>query len=316
MPQTQTLPFLSVVFSFRNEEAVLPELIRRTRKAAAESKAENLIKGHELVFINDASNDNSLKILKQSSKEHNDIRIVTMSRAFGVSACIMAGFAHSKGDAVIYMDADLQDPPEIIPALIRKWRETSVDIVHTVRRKRLGESPFKMLLTKIGYLVLNRFSTVSLPQEAGDFKLLSRRAIDHLLTIKEPRPFIRGLVCWIGFQHSFLEYERSPRFAGKTKFPILGPAVLSNFFNSALLSSPGALLIFAPITGTLCFTAGLVTLLCFGLKESTNILLLIIGGLQLIGIGILGIYVNNISEQGKHRPLYIVESTEGFPAQD
>ncbi len=314
MSISPSLPFLSIVFSFRNEEDVLAELIRRTRAAALESKAAGLIKDHELIFVNDASSDNSLSILQQNAQGLKDIRIINMSRAFGVSACIMAGFAYSKGDAVIYMDADLQDPPELIPELLRQWQKNDVDIVHTVRRTRLGESPFKIFLTKIGYLVLNRFSTVALPQEAGDFKLLSRRAVNHLLTIKEPRPFIRGLVCWIGFKHTFLEYDRAPRYAGKTKMPLLGHTVLSNFFNSALLSSPGALLMFAPVAGFLCLAAGLIDALCSDLGDMTNILLLVIGGLQLIGLGILGIYVNNISEQGKRRPLYIVESTSGFPS--
>ena len=150
-------PFLSIVFSFRNEEDVLTELIRRTRAAMEDTSRKGLVKDHEMVFVNDASSDNSLVLLLEQDKGHNDIRIINMSRTFGVAPCVMAGLAHARGDAVVYMDADLQDPPELIGTMLANYlNDPDVDVVHTVRRSRQGEPMFKLFLTKIGYLILNR----------------------------------------------------------------------------------------------------------------------------------------------------------------
>ena len=165
-------PFVSVVLSFYNEEAVIPELLSRLRKMFAEVHSH--ISGYEFIFVNDASTDGSEQLLYSEMEQTGDIVLINMSRNFGVSECVYAGFVQSQGDAVVYMDADLQDPPEVIPALLEKWRtDPAAEVVYTVRRTRAGEHPMKMLLTKVGYRFINRISSADLPVDSGDFKLLS-----------------------------------------------------------------------------------------------------------------------------------------------
>ncbi len=316
--------FLSVVFSFRNEEHVLPELIRRVRAVLQGQRAEGVISGHELIFVNDASTDQSLRILVEHAQNHDDIRVINMARNFGVSPCVMAGLAHARGDLVVYMDADLQDPPEVIPQMLRAWREgDKVDVVHTVRRSRQGESAFKLFITGIGYHILNRYCTVAIPQEAGDFKLLSRRAVEQVLKFKEHTPFMRGVVAWIGYNQVFVPYDREARFAGKSKFFVLSPKVISNFFNSAIVSFSAVPLQIASYIGLVTILIDLVFIL-HALREkilgraipgwtAIMIAILFFSGVQLFCIGMIGLYLNSVHEQTKMRPTYIVESTFGFP---
>ena len=322
-PKNKDNDYLSVVFSFRNEEDVLPELISRIRRILQEEIKKQSIAQYELIFVNDCSSDRSLGILLDQSKTFNDIKIINMSRRFGVSPCVMAGFKHSYGNVIIYMDADLQDPPELIPQLLGKWRnEESIDVVHTVRESRQGESIIKLALTRLGYAILNKITSINLPIEAGDFKLLSRRVVDDLLLMKEKRPFIRGLVCWVGYNQAFVPYHRQSRHAGKTKFPILCSDVINNFLDSALISFSSAPLKVAIFSG---FLAILVDfgLLLHVLSEKLQgkaipgwtalmIAILFIGSIQFFCIGIMGLYLNAIFEESKGRPNYIIESTHGF----
>ena len=203
------MKILSLVFSFYNEEKNLNKLIDRISTVI--TKLENW--DYELIFVNDDSNDNSEKILIEKQKSH-PIKIVNMSRRFGVGPCVLAGLELTKGNAVIYMDSDLQDPPEIIPQLIEKF-EKGADVVHTKRTERLGESKFKMLLTKIAYRVINKTSNIPLPVDCGDFKLLSRRAVDYINSLKEYNPYIRGLTVWVGFKQDFIDYVRESRSSGE-----------------------------------------------------------------------------------------------------
>ena len=178
---------ISIVFSFRNEVEVLEELLDRTEVVFDNEKIP-----YELIFVNDASVDKSLQVLTARREANPAIKIINMSRRFGNGPCVLAGLEHSSGDAVIYMDSDLQDPPELIPLLIDIWREGN-DIVHPTRINRLGESRFKMWITSGAYRVINLLSEVEIPRNSGDFKLLSRRAVDAVLKIKELDPFVRGL---------------------------------------------------------------------------------------------------------------------------
>ncbi|MDO8675103.1 MAG: glycosyltransferase family 2 protein [Candidatus Omnitrophota bacterium] len=315
-------PILSIIFSFRNEEHVLQELISRVRAVLTKEKEHNAIAGWELIFVNDASNDRSLEVLLRHAQNTKDIKIITMSRVFGVAPCVMAGLAQAQGDAAIYMDADLQDPPELIPEMLKAMREQNADVVHTVRRSRQGESAFKLFITKIGYRILNRYSTVPIPQEAGDFKLLSRRVIDHLLLLKEINPFMRGLVAWVGFKQVFIAYDRQARFAGKSKFFVLGKKVISNFLNSAIINFSSVPLKIASYCG---LSAILVSILFAmnALIQNINgaaipgwtalmLVIIFIGGVQLFCIGMIGLYLNAVHEQSKMRPNYIIESTYGI----
>lgn len=319
-----TAPLLSVVLSFRNEADVLDELVRRLRDVLGGDVVAGHLRAWELIFVNDASADGSEAILLKAAVGHDDIRILTMSRPFGVSPCVMAGFEHARGDLVVYMDADLQDPPELIPTMLEAWRTGGeIDVVHTVRIARDGETRLKLLITKIGYRILRTVSTVDLLIEAGDFKLLSRRAVDHLVAFREKKPFLRGLVAWIGLPYAVVTYRRAPRFAGRTKFRVFGLDVVRNFLESALIS-------FSDVPLQLVSALGvLVSLGAFAFVASLGVAMLrghvappwwwaiafslFVGGLQLLAVGTLGLYLNAVFLESKGRPPYIVHRAFGFP---
>ena len=193
---------ISIIFSFKNEEKNLKELVKRVNSSLSKLKKWK----YEMIFVNDSSNDNSEEILLDLQKT-NPIMIINMTRTFGVGPCVLAGFRHAKGDAIIYMDTDLQDPPEILTKLIEE-HEKGAEIVHTVRTKRLGESSFKLLITKLAYKIINYLSDIPLPIEAGDFKLISKTALSKILEQKEFRPYVRGMSVWVGYKQSFVKYER------------------------------------------------------------------------------------------------------------
>ncbi len=312
-----TGPFISVVISFRNEAQVLPELIRRL-----ENSLESLKANYELIFVNDASTDNSRDLLIDRMKTDRHIKLINMSRCFGVSPCVMAGLSYSSGDAVIYMDADLQDPPELIPEMIKTWAKENVDVVHTRRLSRAGESRIKLWITRLGYLILSRISSVNIEPEVGDYKLLSKRAVKELIRLKEKKPFMRGMVNWIGFKQATIGYHREPRFAGKAKFPILGLGVINNFLDSALISFSEVPLKIALFLGFLvsfgafCYLVVIFVMKFLGLAlpgwAAIMATVLMLGGVQLFTIGFLGLYVNSIFVETKDRPNYIIESTQGF----
>jgi dolichol-phosphate mannosyltransferase len=314
-------PTLSVVFSFRNEEIVLGELIRRLRTALGAVRAAGRLASWELVFVDDDSTDRSREILIEHATGHDDIRIVTMSRNFGIAPCVLAGLEMSRGDLVVYMDADLQDPPEVIPSLLAAWEaDPDVDVVHTVRSRREGEPWYKLLVTKVGYAILHRVSTIDLPIEAGDFKLLSRRAVDLLIEFREKRPYTRGLVCWIGLKQVRVPYQRDARFAGESKFPVFGPQVIQNFLDSAVISFSDVPLKLAMALGVLISMAAalffLVALAVAGLRGWQSVAfaaLAFLSGVQLFFVGILGLYVSSIFIESKQRPNYIIKDTFGFP---
>ncbi len=318
-------PFLSIVFSFRNEQDVLPELLERVRSVMNEEKVQGLLKDYELIFVNDASTDRSVDILENLNTDINDIRIINMSRVFGVAPCVMAGLAYSQGDLVVYMDADLQDPPDLIPEMINAWRKDEhVEVVHTVRRSREGEGPLKLFFTKIGYWILNRYSSVPIPKEAGDFKLLTRRAVEHILKLKENNPFMRGLISWVGFKQAFVPYDRQARHAGQSKFFVLGHKVMSNFLTSAVVQFSSVPLQIAAYCGLLAIVIDLIFMihaLCEKFSgqaipgwTALMIVILFIGGVQLFCIGMIGLYLHAVHEQTKMRPRYIVDSLYGFPS--
>jgi dolichol-phosphate mannosyltransferase len=322
-PQRSGLARISVVFSFWNEEDVLPELLRRTRVVFQGLLARGEIGDYELIFVNDASTDRSEAILRTEAARHGDIRLINMSRNFGVSPCVLAGMLYAGGDAVIYLDADLQDPPELIPELIRTWQaDPQVDVVHTVRRSRLGESRIKRLLTRIGYATLRAVSSIDLPIEAGDYKLLSRRAVDQVVQFREKRPFMRGLVCSIGFKQEHVYYERQPRARGETKFPVLGWKVIRNFLDSAVISFSDVPLKLAGAAGLLFTTLGccwiVALLVAWALGNAIPgwsaalAGVVFMGGLQLASVGILGSYISGIYLETKGRPNFIVKDLVGW----
>tara|TARA_B100000029_G_C17590328_1_gene962319 strand:+ start:2106 stop:3071 length:966 start_codon:yes stop_codon:yes gene_type:complete len=309
------MKLLSLVFSFRNEEENLKELIERLNVALSKLNGWKF----EYIFVNDDSTDNSEKILMEFQKDL-PIKIVNLSRKFGIAPGILAGFELAKGDALIYMDSDLQDPPELIPKLIEKF-EKGADVVHTKRTKRLGENRFKMLMTDFAYKIINFTSNISLPVQAGDFKLLSRRAIDHVNKLQEYNPYVRGLTVWIGFNQEVVEYVRQGRFSGETKQGFLSGNLLhgpwSEFTRGATSFSTGPLFlgIFVGISAILFSFILIIYALIdkyFGnaVLGSTGILIAIsfFSGIILSTIGVIGVYIARIYEQIQGRPRYIIKN--------
>lgn len=312
---------LTVVLSFRNEAENLPELIRRL-----EAVFQSLGTPYELIFVNDASTDDSLSILREARERNPAIKILNMSRRFGVTPCVLAGFEKAKGDAVIYMDADLQDPPEVIPQLVAKWRD-GADIVHTTRTVRQGENPFKLWLTRQAYRAIDAVADIRILKDTGDFKLISRRALNEILKLEEFDPFLRGLVAWVGFRQAQVFYERNARFAGTTKFSLwrsLNP--YKEFVRGITLFSTIPLY-FALFLGMLVsgasflFLAGMVVSALLGGRSSVltwNHLILgtvlFMGGVTLLTVGVLGAYVGRIHRECIGRPRYIIDEYIGGEA--
>lgn len=322
MPPTPTnsRPLVSVILSFRNEAEVIPELISRLEKAFATTQVD-----YELVFINDASTDNSLTLLKAAIERNPRVKVINMSRRFGVAECVLAGMRYANGDAVVMMDADLQDPPELLPELILKWRE-GADVVYTVRTERAGESAAKMLLTKLAYKVIRLVSNTDLPVEAGDFKLISRRVFEQLLSLNEKDPYLRGLVTWMGFKQVPVFYKREARFKGETHFPLFrskGPLITFVFgFTSFSILPLVVFLLFGLFVTLAAVVAGLVILaLKIGGVAAVPklswfaVLIAFFSGVQLMGIGTVGLYLGRVYNDVRNRPRYLVESTLGFSAK-
>ncbi|MBF0175385.1 MAG: glycosyltransferase family 2 protein [Magnetococcales bacterium] len=312
----EKLPLLSVVFSLRNEEDVLHELFSRLYKTLDQLKLR-----YELVFVNDDSTDRTLEILKEHAAKDPRVKIINTSRRFGVIRCFLAGFRYARGDALVYMDADLQDPPELIATLVEKWRE-GADVVHTTRTKRLGESPMKMWLTRQAYRIINFVADIKIPIDTGNFKLLTRRVVEQILSIGEQEPFLRGLVVWVGFKQVYVPYERQPRYSGETHYPLFGSINPTRSFVTGVISFSSAPLYFALVMG-LMVSAGsffylvfvVVTRLLYGWHQpgwpAMMVTMLFLGGTILFTIGVLGLYVGKIYNHIKGRPLVVIESTVG-----
>jgi dolichol-phosphate mannosyltransferase len=304
------MKLISIIFSFKNEEKNLDELIKRIQTTFSKINSYK----YELIFVNDCSDDKSEKILLNLQK-NNPITIINMTRTFGVGPCVLAGFREAKGDAIIYMDSDLQDPPEIIPDLINEYEQGS-EIVHTVRTKRHGESFFKMLITKIAYKIINYLSEIPLPTEAGDFKLISSTALKRILLQNEFRPYIRGLSIWVGYKQSFVKYERDPRAEGESKFPLFSKGPITEFI-SGITSYSLKPLYLGIVLGFLSLIFSIILILYalyskfsgVAAPGSTGIIITIsfFSGILLFTMGIIGIYLARIFEQTKGRDQYVIK---------
>jgi glycosyltransferase involved in cell wall biosynthesis len=312
-----TPPLISVVVPVCNEEDGLRAFYDRTT-AAVERFAPAV--QHELVFVNDGSKDDSLAILRKFCEGDPRVRIVDLSRNFGHQIAITAGIDHARGDAVVVIDADLQDPPEVIAEMIERWQE-GFKIVHGVRSRRSGESRFKIATAKLFYRLLSRLSDTPLPVDSGDFRLLDRQVVEVLQGLREENRYIRGLISWIGFAQSPVEYERDARFAGETKYTfgrMLGLAVdgITSFSNKPLRVSTQLGLITTVLTVLLGSWTIVGTLLhperSIPGWASLMVVVLFLGGLQLLSIGVLGEYIGRTYRESKQRPLYIVAEKVNF----
>ena len=309
------MKLLSIVFSFRNEEGNIEPLVKRI--STTMEKIENW--KYELIFVNDDSTDKSEQIILDLQKSF-PIKLINMSRNFGIDPCVLAGFRNSSGDAVIYLHTDQQDPPELIPELIKKHEEGN-DIVHTVRTKRKGEGKLRMLLTKIAYNIINSLSDINLPVEAGDYKLISRKALNEILKQKEFRPYVRGLSVWVGFNQDFIYYEREARGEGKSKMPLLSAGPITDFINGVTSYSLKPLylgIFFGFVAILISFLLIIYSLYLkfsnLAIPGSTSIIIAIsfFSGILLFTMGIMGIYLARIFEQTKGRDQYIIKSIKDY----
>jgi polyisoprenyl-phosphate glycosyltransferase len=309
------MKLLSIVFSFRNEEGNIKPLVKRISKTM--EKIENW--KYELIFVNDDSTDKSEQILIELQKNF-PIRLINMSRNFGIDPCVLAGFRNSYGDAIIYLHTDQQDPPEIIPDLIKKHEEGN-EIVHTVRTKRKGEGKFRMFVTKIAYNIINTLSDINLPIQAGDYKLISKKALNEILKQKEFRPYVRGLSVWIGFKQDFIFYEREARGVGESKMPLLSAGPITDFINGVTSYSLKPLyigIIFGFISMAISFLLIIYALYLklnnLAIPGSTSIIITVsfFSGIILFSLGIIGIYLARIFEQTKGREQYVIKEIKDY----
>ncbi len=299
------LELLSVVAPVYNEEETLSEFHSRVSRALEDLP-------FELVLVDDGSTDGSREILARLAAEDPRVRVVSLSRNFGHQNALTAGLDHAKGSAVVMLDADLQDPPELIPTMLDHWR-AGCDVVYAVRQHREGESRFKLTTAKWFYKLFGKLTQVGLESNSGDFRLLDRQPLDALRSMRERSRFLRGMTVWVGYRQAAVGYHRDPRYAGNTKYTL--PKML-RLSVDAILSFSQRPLQLATLLGfvfsTLAFLAIPVVIILRALNSylpgfaTVTIIVMLLGGIQLIAIGIIGEYVGRIYDEVKGRPLYIV----------
>ncbi len=309
----RTPTLLSVVAPIYNEQELVEEFVERTRAAVADFE-------YELVLVNDGSADDSAEILDRIARSDPRVRVIHLSRNFGHQAALTAGLEHAAGDAVAMIDADLQDPPELIPDMVAQWSQ-GADVVYAVRQQREGETAFKLATAKWFYKLFDKLAQVDLEPNSGDFRLLDRRALDALLTMTERSRFLRGMTVWVGFNQTAVSYERDARAAGETKYTVrrmlrFSLDAITSFSHLPLqlatyagIISAGVAFIAIPVVVILRLVGSYLP--GFG---SITIAILLLGGIQLIALGLIGEYVGRIYDEVKHRPLYIVREELNRPS--
>jgi glycosyltransferase involved in cell wall biosynthesis len=308
-------PLVSVVVPCYNED----EGIRETHRRLTAMLSALPGYGYEIVYVDDGSRDRTPVVLRDLQAYDHRVRVVHLSRNFGHQFAVSAGLAHAAGDAVVIMDADLQDPPEVVPAMLDRWRE-GYEVVYGVRADRAGETRFKLWTARLFYRLIRRMSDTDIPLDTGDFRLLDRRVVDAVVAMPERDRFLRGMVSWVGYRQIGVPYHRAPRFAGSTKYPL---AKMARFALDGLLSFSIKPLRLSTYLGF--FSAGLalvVILYALAVRLFTRdwvtgwtaliIAILFFGGAQLISLGIIGEYVGRLYGEAKRRPLFLVRERLGF----
>jgi dolichol-phosphate mannosyltransferase len=309
-------PTYSIVAPVFNEVETLPHFYERM-VAVMDEQGEPF----ELVLVDDGSTDGSSEVLRAIHTHDHRVRVVSFSRNFGHQIAISAGLDYARGKAVVIIDSDLQDPPEVIPQLIERWKD-GADVVYAQRAVRDGETRFKLLTAALFYRLIRRITSVNIPQDTGDFRLLDRRVVDALVTMREQRRFMRGLSAWVGFRQEAVPYHRQERYAGATKYPLnkmicFSIDAITSFSHVPLqiATTIGFILAGASLIGIL--VAVILRLLTHAIigQASTLILVLFMGGVQLIFLGIIGEYLGRIYDEVRARPLYIVREVLGDDAE-
>jgi dolichol-phosphate mannosyltransferase len=312
----QPRPIISVVVPVYNEEEVLEEFYRRTGEVMDQMGEE-----WELIFVDDGSSDRSSKVIQDLNEQDSRVKGISFSRNFGFQEAVTAGLTYALGEVIILSDADLQDPPEVIPSMIDKWREGN-DVVYGVRSHREGETWFKRITALVFYRLIRRITSVKIPLDTGDFRLMDRKVVNAILTMPERNRFLRGMVPWVGYSQVGLPYEREARFAGESKFnsvrqmlPFAVDAITSfSYFPLQLATFFGFVIAGITLIGIIVVVILRVTGPTQELsgQATTLVAVLFLGGVQLISLGIIGEYLGRIYDEVKGRPLYLVEKSWGI----
>ncbi len=301
-------PTFTIIAPIYNEVQSIPELYPRVRDVMDQTGEP-----WELILVDDGSSDGSKEVIRKLAKDDSRVRPVIFARNFGHQIAVSAGMDYSRGDAVIIIDADLQDPPEVILDLIEKWRE-GYEVVYAVREEREGESWFKKFTASLFYRLIFRITDVDIPLDTGDFRLIDKKVVAVMKQMREKHRFLRGMSAWVGFKQIGVKYKRKPRYAGETKYPLnkmiklaLNAITSFSYFPLQVATyigfiAAGLSVLAIPIVAILRLTTGTALL---G-QATTLIIVLFLGGVQLISLGIIGEYIGRIYDEAKGRPLYIV----------
>jgi glycosyltransferase involved in cell wall biosynthesis len=300
---------ISIVVPMYFEEEVAEECYNRL-KAVMDQHQIN----YEFIFVNDGSTDRTIEILQEIAEKDYQAKIIDFSRNFGHQTAVTAGIDYANGDAIVVIDADLQDPPELIPELIAKWRE-GYDVVYAKRKTRKGETWFKLITAKYFYRFLNYMSDIDIPKDTGDFRIIDRSVAEVFKRMTERNRFVRGMISWIGFRQTYIEYERDERFAGETKYPLKKMIKFASDGIIAFSTKPLRLVMTVGLISV--FISILVFLYAIVVKitgrpvqegwTSLMVAITFFSGIQLLGVGIVGQYVARIYDESKNRPIYIVK---------
>ena len=308
-------PLISVVIPCYNEEEGIHETHRRL--SGVLSTIEGY--GYEIVYVEDGSRDQTPALLRDLQAADPHVRVVYLSRNFGHQFAVTAGLAHAGGDAVVIMDADLQDPPEVVPGMLELWRQ-GYEVVYGVRTDREGETRFKLLTARLFYRLIRRMSDTEIPLDTGDFRLLDRRVVDAIVAMPERDRFVRGMVSWVGYRQIGYPYRRAARYAGSTKYPF---AKMARFALDGLLSFSIKPLRLSTWLGFLSAGVALLAIVYALVQRlftsdwvtgwtALIIAILFLGGVQLISLGIIGEYIGRLYGEAKRRPLFLVRERLGF----
>ena len=304
---------ISIIIPAYNEEEVAQECYNRLKEVL--DKLNNY--ENEIIFVNDGSKDKTLEILTELANQNENVKIVSFSRNFGHQAAVTAGLKYVTGDAILIIDADLQDPPELLPEMLKLWEEGN-EVIYGERKTREGESKFKLFTAKMFYKTLNALSDVEIPKNTGDFRLVDRKVVDIINSLPEHNKFLRGLFSWVGYRQYAFKYERKERFAGKTKYPLKKMLKLAADgiigFSTKPLKILGGL---GFISIIISFIILIYSLLSFAFEWNnleagwTSIMVSItfFAGVQLLSIWVLSEYIGRIYDETKNRPQYIVDKT-------
>jgi len=310
------MPALSIVVPCYNEEGCLDALYRRLTAAARSSAGED----YELVLINDGSRDRTWPMMRRMAEDDSHVLAINLSRNHGHQLALTAGLDLCRGEKILIIDADLQDPPELLPGMLEVMAETDADVVYGVRKSRRGDTAFKKATAHGFYRVLSRATDVDIPVDTGDFRIMSRRALDAFLAMPEQARFIRGMVAWIGFKQVPFPYDRDERFAGETKYPL---KKMVRFALDALTGFSSAPLKLASHVG-LALSGGSVVLILYiayawasgrNVQGWTSLMLVVVvlGAVQMFVLALMGEYIGRLYNEAKRRPLYIVQEVAGEP---